>query len=306
MKNKRVFGFGITLVDTMVVTNKNIKLDTKTPINQALIQLGGVIPTALLALTRLNTNCDFSGCIGDDEYADVALNFLKKSKIKIKDIIKLKFQDTPLAVVLIEKNSGKRTIFYNTGCFSKLTPASFKSTLNNNYYLALLDGHNYKCAQHFINQAKKLGISVLLDVGSPKENVEKLISQSDVIFVPEGYWSYHWPKKSPTIIVKKLLSMGAKTVAVTMGEKGCYIGNSSKIFYQPAFKVRAIDTNGAGDVFMGSFAYGLLKDWSIETITEFASAAAAMSCRSIGKNQGIPKSRLEIKKFIANTKTYKN
>ncbi|MBI5455317.1 MAG: hypothetical protein HY956_11860, partial [Deltaproteobacteria bacterium] len=55
-----------------------------------------------------------------------------------------------------------------------------------------------------------------------------------------------------------------------------------------AFKVKAVDTTGAGDVFHGGYIYGLLQGWGIEKTVEFASAFAALKCLKPGGRTGIP------------------
>ena len=44
---------------------------------------------------------------------------------------------------------------------------------------------------------------------------------------------------------------------VTLGEKGLLYRRDGKITLMPAFKVKAVDTNGAGDIFHGAFAYAI-------------------------------------------------
>jgi sugar/nucleoside kinase (ribokinase family) len=56
----------------------------------------------------------------------------------------------------------------------------------------------------------------------------------------------------------------------------------------PAFKVHAVDTTGAGDIFHGSFIYGLLHNWPLERIMSFSNAAAGLNCTHLGARAGIP------------------
>jgi ribokinase len=52
--------------------------------------------------------------------------------------------------------------------------------------------------------------------------------------------------------------------------------------------VEVADTTGAGDVFHGSYLYGILQGWDLERTVTFASAVAALNCRAIGGRAGIP------------------
>lgn len=56
----------------------------------------------------------------------------------------------------------------------------------------------------------------------------------------------------------------------------------------PAFPVRPIDTNGAGDVFHGGFIYSLFQNWSVQRCLLFAGAAASLSCTRVGARASIP------------------
>ncbi|MEE9555183.1 MAG: PfkB family carbohydrate kinase, partial [candidate division Zixibacteria bacterium] len=87
----------------------------------------------------------------------------------------------------------------------------------------------------------------------------------------------------------KLAHMGFKSVVITSGSKGCIGATPDGYLYQQdAFKVNAVDTTGAGDVFHGGYIFGLTQGWELPRILEFASAAAALKCTRIGGRHGIP------------------
>ena len=65
--------------------------------------------------------------------------------------------------------------------------------------------------------------------------------------------------------------------------------NASVMRHQPAFKIKAIDTTGCGDVFHGAYAAALARGMSAPERIRFASAAAALKAeKSGGAQQGIP------------------
>ena len=72
------------------------------------------------------------------------------------------------------------------------------------------------------------------------------------------------------------MKFGAKAAVVTCGNKGCYGGDKSGFYYQPAFQINAVDTTGAGDFFHGAFVFGLLQNWELPEILRFASATATI------------------------------
>jgi ribokinase len=52
--------------------------------------------------------------------------------------------------------------------------------------------------------------------------------------------------------------------------------------------VEVVDSTGAGDVFHGGYLYGVLQGWKLRKTVRFASAMAALSCRTMGGRAGIP------------------
>jgi sulfofructose kinase len=77
-------------------------------------------------------------------------------------------------------------------------------------------------------------------------------------------------------------------LVVTMGEQGSSALEGDRFYHEPAFKVHAVDTTGAGDVFRAGFVYGLLAGWPTLDVLKFANAAAAVSCTRLGAMGAAP------------------
>lgn len=77
-------------------------------------------------------------------------------------------------------------------------------------------------------------------------------------------------------------------IVITQGKDGGILYDGSKITKYPAFNVEAVDTNGAGDVFHGAFAFALTKGYSYYKCCIFSSAVSALKCTKLGARQGVP------------------
>ena len=88
-------------------------------------------------------------------------------------------------------------------------------------------------------------------------------------------------------------------IVVTAGEEGSFWAQagSDDIHHTPAFKIEAIDTTAAGDVFHGAFALGLVEGMEGEELVRFAAAAAAVKCTRFGGRLGAP-TRLETEALL--------
>jgi ribokinase len=79
-----------------------------------------------------------------------------------------------------------------------------------------------------------------------------------------------------------MLRQGIRRVIITLGERGCLAAGPDRIEYIPAFNVQAIDTTGAGDAFIGSFAVFLGEGLQEKEALERASLYAALSTTTVG------------------------
>src|SRR5713101_6794391 len=74
-----------------------------------------------------------------------------------------------------------------------------------------------------------------------------------------------------------LLQHGMRRVVITLGERGCLLAGSDGAELIPAFKVAAVDTTGAGDAFIGSFAVFLGEGLPEKEALQRANLYAALS-----------------------------
>jgi ribokinase len=85
-----------------------------------------------------------------------------------------------------------------------------------------------------------------------------------------------------------MISMGVKVVAVKLGSKGCYVTDGQEKLSVEPFKVKAVDTTGAGDAFCAGFLYGLIHDKSLYECGQLGNFVASRSVMAMGARAGLP------------------
>jgi len=96
---------------------------------------------------------------------------------------------------------------------------------------------------------------------------------------------------------RELLKLGCKTAIITLGARGSYVASADFTGFVPAFKVKAVDTTAAGDVYCGSLAVAMVEGKSLTDAVKFAGAASAISVTRLGAQPSAP-SRKEIDEFL--------
>jgi sugar/nucleoside kinase (ribokinase family) len=84
-----------------------------------------------------------------------------------------------------------------------------------------------------------------------------------------------WTGLSDIDAVATAMAPLAKTVCITRGPQGCWIVQGNERLSVPTVPVKAVDTNGAGDMFAGAFLYGVSQNWPLNRAATLANRCAA-------------------------------
>jgi ribokinase len=102
-----------------------------------------------------------------------------------------------------------------------------------------------------------------------------------------------------------LLRKGVKTVIITLGSRGAFVGTATESQLVPGFKVKQVDTTAAGDTFNGALAVALAEGMPMIDAVWFANAAGALSVTRMGAQPSVP-TRREIEKLLSGKKLATN
>lgn len=154
-----------------------------------------------------------------------------------------------------------------------------------------------------IEFGRKHGIEVLLNPApaDPSLSLEKIASCT--FFAPnesELATLTNMPVDTDEQVIAacaELIKAGIKNVIVTMGSRGSMLVTQEGHHKIDSIKVNAIDTSGAGDAFIGSFANYYVKDKNVLESMKKASAFAALSVTQRGTQKSYP-SKEQLEEFI--------
>jgi ribokinase len=117
----------------------------------------------------------------------------------------------------------------------------------------------------------------LSDIFCPNESETELLTGLPVTTLEEAERA-----------ARVLLERGAGAVILTLGERGSLLVNEQGTTYVSATSVRAVDTTGAGDAFIGSLAYFMAAGKSLSEAMRRANYIAAISVQASGTQTSFP------------------
>jgi sugar/nucleoside kinase (ribokinase family) len=190
--------------------------------------------------------------------------------------------------ILIDEKSGERTVLWKRDPRIALHPEDLRADWIAGARILLIDGHDTAASTQAAKWAREAGTLVLGDFDNRYPGVEELLE-----FVDFAITSKDFPARltgDPNLL-KSLPKIHAQfkccLTGATLGRLGVLIWNGVRFHICPGFRVRTVDTTGAGDIFHGAFAYGFVRGWPIDEILDFSCAAAGLNCEGHGARGGI-------------------
>ena len=287
---------GIIPFDLLFTVPKYPKAGMKIDCESFIMQGGGPVPNVCVGLSRLGLKSAIITTVGNDPFGEVLINELKHENVETKYIIK-KRNPTALASGWIEKDSANRTMVLSRNIFVK--PNDIKLTELPIPKIIHLDGRDMPATIKLAKWAKKNKVIVSFDIGSVRNDVSDVFPYVDHLVVADEYAFPFTKTKNIKKAIAKLSEYCRGTIVITEGINGSTgkEADVSALIKQSAYKVKNIDTTGAGDCYHTGYLYALLKGEPLSERMRYGSAAAALKCTKAGARSGIP-TKSELIKFM--------
>jgi len=283
-----VMGLGYTATDYLAVVPRLPELDTKLEAGCLSIQGGGPVATALVTVRRLGLRPLYVGKVGDDDFGRFMLAELDKEGVDVTRVVCEKGATSQFAFIMVDAQHGHRTIVWTRGTVSRLKRGEADLGAVGGCRCLLLDDLETEAGMEAAERARRSGVPIVLDAGSLREGMAELAPMCDYVVAGSQFARQYTGSDDPLSAARLIHDKTGRIAVVTAGERGSFCAGPQGSFAREGFRVRAVDTTGAGDVFHGAFAVGILKGWDLPRVLEFSNAVAAMKCTKLGGRPGIP------------------
>jgi ribokinase len=260
-----------------------------------------------VAATRAGGNVTFLSSVGEDEDGKKIISYLQKFGADTEKVIYKNESPTGTAFIFVDE-SGENSIVVSPGANKEFLVEEVKSlskVISEADYLVMQMEIPFDCVEAAAEIAISNNTFVLLNPAPACELTKKLISMVDLLVLNETECETISGRRIDSVGIEKmaevLVEMGAKSVIITLGANGSYFLNGENKGKFPAYKVNAIDSTGAGDVFCGALTSYLADEMDISGAIKFASAAAALSVQKLGAAPSVP-DKEEIDMFVRENK----
>lgn len=280
----------------MITVYGSINLDLVTPVDHfpqagetvltgaCSLLPGGKGANQAVAAARAGATVQMIGAVGDDGFAEIALQGFQASGVDYRAVSRLDTFPTAIAAVMVDQDGENRIVVASNanGAVPDLDPDTVPD-----HGIALLQMElPFVQTQNTINVLNKKNNIILLNLAPFYPVDVSFIQNIDFLILNGGEalsLTHHLGIDAPDIdrCVAALTALGP-TVIVTLGADGFLCSTDERLIRGDALDVDVVDTTGAGDAFCGCLAAALDQGQSLEDALQFAACGASLACKALG------------------------
>lgn len=261
---------------------------------------GGKAANQCVMAMKLGATTGMIAKLGDDSFGHEYLQHIRESGINCDHVTLTKLGHTSTASISVT-DEGQNSIIYVPGAIMHLTSSDIL-TAEEMIMRSKLMLCTYECPLDSLftalTVAKKHNVKTIVNAAPATDSsYEKLYSLIDIICLNEveAEEATKLPMRSledASLVINSLMEKGCSVVILTLGAKGAIFQTKSQAnyIYVPAKAVKAVDSTGAGDAFMGSLVYYLVQfpNMNLETAIKRSCDIATLSVLKKGTQTSFP------------------
>jgi len=295
MKKSDVLVIGSNMIDLMTYIKRMPVAGETVEADDFSMGFGGKGANQAVAAARLGAQVSFISMVGNDSFGEQQLTNFKAANIDVSGV-GVGHKNSGAAPIFVDPTADNRILIVK-GANSELTPAVLDEHLDmiqNTKLIVLQQEIPLETNYHAIDLANRYGVPVLLNPAPANKRLDMEHVRRVDFFSPnetELATLTGLPTESMDEIsraAQRLVDMGVKNVLVTIGSRGVLWVSATTSQLIDAVKVDAVDTTGAGDSFIGSFANYYAKGETVPKALRHANEYAAITVTRRGTQKSYP------------------
>jgi len=248
---------------------------------------GGSAANTIMAITQFGGKGYYSCKVSNDPYGTFFLKEINDAGIDTN----FNHQETGDGItgkclVMITKDAN-RTLNTFLGITSELSVDEVDEGAIKNSEYVFLEGYlvasdtAFDAMKRTKKVAEKANVKTVLTLSDPtivdifKKRFQDVIGASVDLLICNEQEAKNYVGKDDLMEVREEMKKDAKKFVITQGENGAMIFDGETFIDIEPYPVKAVDTNGAGDMFAGAFLYGITHEMGYAGAGKLASLAGS-------------------------------
>lgn len=306
MKQIDTIGFGALNMDKLYRVNKIATAEEESFVIDFKEACGGSAANTVVGMAKLGCKVGFIGKVADDREGRMLLDDFRREDVDTTGVIIAGNGRSGTAMGFVD-DKGERALYVDPGVNDTIEfdEVNREYTFQTRFlHLTSFVGEKSFQTQKRLVEALPNSVRISLDIGElyarkGMEALEPMLSKTFVAMPNSKELRILTRKTDYKRSAELLLEKGAEIVAVKLGGRGCYVTNGKESRMIEAFRVKAVDTTGAGDSFCAGFLYGLISSKNLYECGRLGNFVASKCITKIGARAGLPTLKDLIKNNLA-------
>ena len=243
-------------------------------------ELGGKGFNQAVACLKLGGSVSYLGKVGMDSYGTKCIEYCLN--IGMDCYLETDTEENTALATILSDESGENTVIVYPGASAKLNKESvlnFKKYIKDAELLVLQYELPLEVIYEAIKVAKDNNVKILLNPAPAVLDDIDLINSVDYLTpnFEECKKIFNLPNAKIEELGSLLVGKYNPIIIVTLGKDGSLLVTNDSYQYFDSFKVEAVDTTGAGDIFNAGLAVSIVNNKPLADAIKFASCASAIS-----------------------------
>ncbi len=251
------------------------------------IFLGGKGINQSMALAKAGAEIYHGGLIGNDGQAFI--DACKEYGVN-HDYIRTIDGPTGHTIIQVDKNAQNCILLY--GGANQMLTESYVDEVLAGFEKGdiLLLQNEVNLLPYIVDKAYEKGMQIALNPSPFNEKLNAVdMTKISIFLLNEVEGGQITGLTDPDEVLAKMREMFPHAkIVLTLGKDGAKYAEGDKVYYQPIFKVQAVDTTAAGDTFTGYFLAGLISGMEIPEILKMSAKASSIAVTREGAVPSIP------------------
>jgi ribokinase len=290
----RVFVAGSINMDVVATAERHPRIGETVTGDAVLYFPGGKGANQAVAAARLGAPTRLIGRLGKDVFGDELKAFLAAQGVDLSFVQQTSKAHTGTAVITIA--NADNTIVVIPGANALVSAADVAAPVLAKGDVAVSQFEiPLPSISAFFSRARAAGAPTILNPAPAIEAERDLLDLADILVLNESELGLlaktelrDTDAAAVFIEAARSLQTKGKTICVTLGKRGVLALVDGKPLIIPGHTVKAIDTTGAGDCFVGAVAAQLATGASIREALDYANSAASICVQRMGAAPSMP------------------
>lgn len=296
--------FGSNVLDLFFQTADLPPHDTALHLDSHVEQPGGKGANQAVACAKAGAQVNFFGAVGDGGHGRQMYKNLASFGINVSGLKVLSGETSGLACIFVDERDGTHKVVVSQGANKKIKAEWVPDSAIDKNSILLMQGEiKIEETEELCLRAKKNGARTIMNLAPVVALSEQLLRNLDYLIVNEHEAELLGKQvgidaSDKMVFATNMLAKYGVSMIVTLGPDGAICCDNNGIITVSALKVKAVDTIGAGDAFVGYFCAALDGGKSLGDALREASIAGSLACTKIGAQSALPEPH-EVAKYAA-------